>query len=129
MKPWLELLFGAILGPIAIGVVASAFVIISAPQVHAAECGIASFYGAERQGKPMANGAPFNRNALTAASWDYPLGTRVRVSAGNRSVVVVISDRGPAHYLHRIIDLSEASFRRIAPTALGKVRVCVERVG
>jgi rare lipoprotein A len=65
--------------------------------------------------------------AMTAASWSYPLGTRVRVTAGGQSVVVTVTDRGPARRLHRVIDLSKASFARLAPTRQGIIkRVCVE---
>jgi rare lipoprotein A (peptidoglycan hydrolase) len=47
----------------------------------------------------MANGKPFNPDKLTAASWFYALGTRVVVTHAERSVVVEITDRGPAHPL------------------------------
>lgn len=95
----------------------------------AAECGKVSWYGAPLQGLKMANGKPFNRHAMTAASWYYPLGTRVRVTAGRRSVVVTITDRGPARRLHRIIDLSEAAFAKLAPTSQGIIKgACMERL-
>jgi len=99
----------------------------------AATNGLASWYGEEHRGKLMANGKRFNPDKLTAASWFYPLGTKVQVTlAANtpaqRSVVVTITDRGPAKELvhdGRIIDLSHATFRRLAPTALGLVAVAV----
>ena len=86
----------------------------------------ASWYGEEHRGKLLANGRPFNPDALTAASWFYPLGTRVRVTSGDSSVVVIITDRGPAKRLvrqGRVIDLSAAAFRRLAGTELGLVEV------
>lgn len=86
----------------------------------------ASWYGEEHRGKLMANGRPFNPNALTAASWFYPLGTRVRVTSGDSSVVFIITDRGPARRLvrqGRVIDLSAAAFRRLARAELGLVEV------
>lgn len=95
--------------------------------VHAAECGKASWYGAAHQGKAMANGRPFNRHAMTAASWNYPLGTKVRVTAGSKSIVVTITDRGPAKRLRRVIDLSEAAFGKLANTGKGVIPVCVGR--
>lgn len=108
---------------------------ISPPLRHA---GVASWYGEEHRGKLMANGRRFDPDKLTAASWFYPLGTRVRVSLRNdprvlnprpvRSVVVTITDRGPAHRLvrgGRIIDLSHAVFRRLAEPELGLVDVVV----
>ncbi len=85
--------------------------------------GVASWYGEEHRGKFMANGKRFNPDKLTAASWFYPLGTKVRVSLASpakprRSVVVTITDRGPSKELvrnGRIIDLSHATFKRLAP--------------
>lgn len=81
----------------------------------------------------MANGKRFNPDKFTAASWFYPLGTKVRVtlaspSARSRSVVVTITDRGPAKDLvrdGRIIDLSHAPFKKLAPPDLGLVGVSV----
>jgi len=97
-------------------------------RVHAAECGKASWYGQAHQGRAMANGRPFNRHAMTAASWNYPLGTKVRVTAGTKSVVVTITDRGPAKRLHRVLDLSQSAFSKLASTDRGVIRVCVARV-
>jgi len=84
----------------------------------------------------MANGHPFDPDKLTAASWFYPLGTRVRVTVRSpdfapRSVLVTITDRGPAKRLvqqGRVIDLGRAAFRRIAQPDLGLVEVVVEPV-
>ena len=73
--------------------------------------GIASWYGKQHQGRKMANGQPFDRRKMTAAAWNIPLGTVVRVinlKNGN-SVNVTITDRGPHPRLSRAIDLSEAA--------------------
>src|SRR5712691_4368898 len=68
--------------------------------------GFASWYGEAHRGKLMANGKRFDPDKLTAASWFYPLGTKVRVSLessspGSRTVLVTITDRGPATDLVR----------------------------
>jgi rare lipoprotein A len=86
----------------------------------------------------MANGKRFNPDAPTAASWFYPLGTQVVVTAvpGNstlpaRSITVTITDRGPARRLvrkGRIIDLSHGVFKRLAHPDLGLVPVVVSPV-
>jgi rare lipoprotein A len=84
----------------------------------------------------MANGRRFNPDRLTAASWFYPLGTKVRVTLSEgsraiRSVVVTITDRGPAKDLvrdGRIIDLTHAAFRRLAHPDRGLVAINVEVV-
>jgi len=70
---------------------------------------------------------------LTAASWFYPLGTKVRVTAKdlNRSVIVTVTDRGPARTLvqdGRIIDLAEAAFTKLTNSRAGLVSVTVQSV-
>jgi rare lipoprotein A len=98
--------------------------------------GLASWYGEPLRGRFMANGRQFDPDKLTAASWYYPLGTRVRVSLRtrglpSRTVVVTITDRGPAPELvreGRIIDLSRAAFRRIGRLETGLLPVRVEAV-
>jgi peptidoglycan lytic transglycosylase len=96
--------------------------------------GFASWYGEELRGRLMANGQKFNPDKMTAASWHYPLGTRVRVTVNSkdfpaRSVTVTITDRGPAEGLMRkgrVIDLGRAAFEKLAPVDLGLVPVIVE---
>jgi rare lipoprotein A len=63
----------------------------------------------------MANGQPFDRHKLTAASWYFPLGTTIRVVnvQNGESVVVTITDRGPNLRLNRILDLSEAAAEKL----------------
>src|ERR1700726_1431615 len=77
--------------------------------------GTASWYGERHQGRKMANGKRFDRHELTAASWYFPLGTKIRVVnlKNGESVVVTITDRGPNLRLHRILDLSEAAADRL----------------
>lgn len=98
--------------------------------------GLASWYGEEHRGKLMANGKRFDPDKFTAASWFFPLGTRVRVTLAStsyqqRSVLVTITDRGPAMEFvraGRVIDLSRAPFKRLAPPQLGLVAVAVQAV-
>ena len=99
-----------------------------------AASGQASWYGEDHRGRLMANGKPFNPDRLTAASWFYPLGSKVMVSARtsrgvSRAVLVTITDRGPAKDLvrdGRIIDLTHAAFKRLADPYLGLVDVRVQ---
>ena len=90
----------------------------------------ASWYGEFYRGRVMANGQPFNPDALTCASRVHPLGTRLRVSHGNRAVVVTVTDRGPAWHLisTRQIDLSEAAFRALSSPSRGLIAVSVAPV-
>lgn len=80
-----------------------------------------------------ASGERFNENDLTAAMWDVKFGTKVKVTnlANGKSVVVRITDRGPAKRLvkkGRVIDLSKGSFSRIADLKQGVIKVKVEVV-
>ena len=87
--------------------------------------GKASYYSYQT-GK-TANGSSFNRNLPTAAHRSLPFGTRVRVTdlATNRSVVVVINDRGP-RVRDRVLDLSLGAARSLGITDRGVAQVRVE---
>lgn len=90
----------------------------------------ASWYGDECARKLMANGKPFDPTMFTCASWDYPLGTMLSVSANGKTVAVVVTDRGPAKRLLRTrqIDLSRVAFRALAPLKQGLIQVTVEKL-
>ena len=78
----------------------------------------------------MANGQRFDPDKLTAASWFYDLGTKVVVTCDDRSVVVEITDRGPAIRLvqqGRTIDLSRAAFAKLASPDLGLIDVTLKK--
>ena len=98
--------------------------------------GVASWYGEDHRGRLMADGKRFNPDRPTAASWFYPLGTKVRVTANSanqqrRSVLVTITDRGPAKDLvrdGRIIDLTHAAFKQLARPHRGLVAVTVQPI-
>jgi rare lipoprotein A len=91
----------------------------------------ATWYGGAQGGKSMANGQRFNPDALTAASWDYPLGSRLKISHGQKSVIVEITDRGGARgifQLGKTIDLSRGAFSRLALPKGGSINVKIVRV-
>jgi len=96
--------------------------------------GTAHFYGG---GEPLnyatSSGEVFEATAMAAASWFYPLGTRVRVTdlSSNQSVIVVINDRGPNRvaYPEVIIDLTRGAMQTLAGPGVGRLRVAVEPVG
>jgi rare lipoprotein A len=81
--------------------------------------GVASFYGNE-SGTRTASGAHFNQNAMTAAHRTLPFGTKLKVSHGDRSVVVTINDRGP-FVRGRVLDLSKGAARVIGLGGVGRV--------
>jgi rare lipoprotein A len=87
--------------------------------------GKASYYS-YRTGK-TASGSSFNRHLPTAAHRSLPFGTRVRVtdSATSKSVMVVITDRGPWRP-GRVLDLSLGAARTLGITDRGVVRVRAE---
>lgn len=103
-----------------------------APHHHQAggrQSGNAVYYGDTFQGRIMANGKPFDVNALTAASRTLPLGTRARVTNRHtgQSTIVIITDRGRLH--HVIIDLTPRAARAIGLTVeKGIVPVLVQPV-
>jgi rare lipoprotein A len=88
--------------------------------------GMASWYGHE-SGNRTANGERWNPHGMTAASWHFPFGTRLKVTClkTGKCVIVKINDRGPARRLNRIIDLSEGAARKIGmlKNGVGKVRI------
>ncbi|MBI2093133.1 MAG: septal ring lytic transglycosylase RlpA family lipoprotein [Candidatus Omnitrophica bacterium] len=102
---------------------------------HAVEdqrVGFASWYGG---GEPLnthvAMGHPFNPEAAEAAMWNIPFGSLVKVTnlQNNRSILVRITDRGPARrFGNRVIDLTRRSFSRLAPLSQGLIPVVVQRV-
>src|SRR5436305_1386533 len=81
--------------------------------------GVASFYGNE-SGSKTASGQRFNQNAMTAAHRTLPFGTRLRVTHGDRSIVVTINDRGP-FIRGRVLDLSKGAARAIGLGGVGRV--------
>lgn len=90
--------------------------------------GVASWYGRECEGKLMANGKPFDPKANTCAAWKWSLGTRLKVTRGNKYVIVTVTDRGPAKRLNRLLDLSEAAFKQLSDTRKGLITVIVREV-
>jgi rare lipoprotein A len=71
------------------------------------ESGGASWYGTKFHGRRTANGDVYDMWGMTAAHKTLPIPSYVQVTnvANNRSVIVLVNDRGPFHS-ERIIDLS-----------------------
>jgi rare lipoprotein A len=89
--------------------------------------GIASWYGAEFEGRPTASGEIFNASLLTAAHPTLPFGTMLKVTNkhNNKTVTVRINDRGP-FVSARIIDLSRAAAQQLDMIKTGTAPVLVE---
>ncbi len=86
--------------------------------------GLASWYGREFRGRRTACGERFDETRYTAAHRRLPFGTRVRVTnlLNNRSVVVVVNDRGP-WVKRRLLDLSWAAARAIGLTGVARIKL------
>jgi rare lipoprotein A len=104
--------------------------ITSKTGVDTPETGIAIFYSDEMQGKAVASGEKYDKDALTAAHRTLALGTTVKVTnlKNNKSVVVKINDRGPHGSNKRIIDLSRRAAQELDMIQDGKAQVRVELV-
>lgn len=94
---------------------------------------VASWYGGKADGlvgKLTASGEPLDDKAMTCAMWGFPFGTKIKVTLGNRSVIVRVNDRGPNRKKHpeRGIDLTKAAFSRLAHTDAGLLKVKLEVV-
>jgi len=98
-------------------------------QMPKGDVGMASWYGAERQGKPTASGELFDKDRLTAAHRKLPFGTTVRVTnlKNLESVLLKINDRGPG-IPGRVIDLSWAAAKQLGYLEAGLARVEIDVV-
>lgn len=99
---------------------AAATLLLLCPHARA-ETMVASYYGAE-SGHRTASGQHFNPEGMTAAHRSLPFGTVLRVCYQGCAVVTV-TDRGPARWTGRSLDLS-----RGAAATIGMIRVGVARV-
>jgi rare lipoprotein A len=93
--------------------------------------GNASFYGGERDGKLTSSGTVFDSSKMTAAHPTLPFGTTVVVTnlENSRSCNVEITDRGPARWTHRVIDVSEGAARCLEMIRSGVVPVTLQFAG
>jgi rare lipoprotein A len=99
-----------------------------APPALLPQTGLASWYGAQHQGKQTASGTIFDQAGLTAAHRSLPFGSKVKVTnlTNGKSVEVEIIDRGPFAE-NRIIDLSQAAARALGMTDSGTATVRIEQ--
>lgn len=102
-----------------------ALLLFGAAASHA-ESMVASYYGSE-SGHRTASGERFVPSGMTAAHRSLAFGTKLRVCRGERCVVVRVTDRGPARWTHRELDLSSGAARVIGLTSVGVGRVEVSK--
>jgi rare lipoprotein A len=91
------------------------------------QSGKASFYADKFEGAPTASGEKYRHSKLTAAHKTLPFGTKVRITnqANNKTVDVVINDRGP-WVDNRIIDLSRSAAEKLGFVNQGLADVQIE---
>ena len=85
--------------------------------------GVAAYYSTNYSGR-TARGDRYDPTKLTAAHRSLPFGTRLRVTdpRSQRSVVVVVNDRGP-FTKGRVLDLSLAAAKALRMMDRGLVKV------
>lgn len=81
----------------------------------------------------MANGEVFEDGKMVAASHDFPLNTRVRITdkASGKSIIVTVSDRTNRRFKGKRIDLSRSAMEALAGQRgieAGIVKVNVEAI-
>jgi rare lipoprotein A len=93
--------------------------------------GRASYYGGRHNGRTTSSGAIFNSSRMTAAHRTLPFGTKVIVTnlQNSHSCNVEITDRGPALWTGRIIDVSEEAARCLEMFRSGVVPVTLQTPG
>ena len=86
--------------------------------------GEASYYHPKLEGRPMANGEPFDAQSNSAASRTLPLGTTARVTntETGRSATVEVEDRGP-YARDRVLDVSPRVAEELGMKRDGTARV------
>jgi rare lipoprotein A len=117
---------GLLTGPIWLAL-AAALIGLAAGTAAAADIkdfsGPAAYYSEDYKGR-TASGSEYDPNKFTCAHRTLPFGTRLRVTdrRSHRSVVVVVTDRGPFNK-GRVIDLSLAAAKALRMTARGVIAV------
>lgn len=93
------------------------------------QSGIASHMGHGLQGRTQANGEKHDKNKLICAHRTLPFGTVIKVTnkSNNKSVNVVVTDRGP-YVSGRIVDLSLAAADKIGIKDAGVANVEVVKI-
>ena len=81
-----------------------------------------SVYSDSYIGKKMANGKPYDAKALTVASNDWPLGTRLTIVRSGKSVEVEVTDRMHKRFTGIRVDASRAVWNALTGSAADGLR-------
>ena len=112
------------------------YIILLTSTAHALEATWYSVESLKKEGSwaiwggVMKNGKPFDEKALTCATHDYPLGSKVLVRrvGSKKQVIVRVTDRTARRFKGKRIDLTPAAFRHVARRGEGMVRVVVRGI-
>ena len=96
----------------------------------ASQANYATYYSDKFHGRKTASGERFDQNAMTCASNSHKFGTRLKVTntANDKSVICRVNDRGGFGKYGTTLDLSKASFAKIASLSQGKIKVTIRRL-
>ncbi|MCI6152443.1 septal ring lytic transglycosylase RlpA family protein [Fusobacterium perfoetens] len=89
-----------------------------------------SWYGKGFEGKLTASGYIFDSKQYTCASNKYPFGTVLKITnkENNKSVKVVVTDRGGFEKYGRTLDLSKKAFSEISSLDKGIINANIKVV-
>ena len=89
---------------------------------------VASWYNLD--GRKTASGEVFRTHAMTCASNNHKIGTKLLVTnpKTNKSVVVRVNDTGGFSKYGRTLDLSKGAFSKIAHLSQGTVNVTIKKL-
>ena len=89
--------------------------------------GRADFFSDDLNGHPTASGEKFSNQSMTAASREFPIGTRLRVTnlQNGRQVIVRVNDRG-AHRRGFIISVTHRAAEQLGFVKAGSTQVRLE---
>jgi len=82
-------------------------------------------------GTVTAYGKRYDSSKLVCASWEFPEGTKLKVSLGkSRHVIVTVADKGPGRRFakERRIDLSLGAFSKLCSPSAGLITVTVQKI-
>lgn len=88
---------------------------------------IASWYGHE-SGSHTANGARWNPGGMTVAHRTLPMGTKLKITnpRNGKVVTATVTDRGPASYTGRSLDVSEGVAKVLGIKEAGVAKLHIE---
>lgn len=102
----------------------------STPELRTQHTGMASYYTTDYCEKynpscKTANGDTFSNDLFTCAcTRDIKLGTRLNVTYDTKTITVTCNDRGSfSESYGRVLDLSPAAFKALAPLSKGVIKV------